>query len=114
MTTEDRARGAAEEESLPKFEKVRGRDGRWYLACGEVITFLFEYLEDEVADGRRSEFDRHLAICTSCRNYLATYRETLLLLRHSEAIDEAEIPRLPQPSFAPAAESRVRSSGDAG
>jgi anti-sigma factor RsiW len=96
MTTEDRRRGATEEESLPKFEKVLGRDGKWYLACGEVITFLFEYLEDEAAEERRSEFDRHLAVCPSCRSYLATYRETLLLLRHSEAIDEAEIPQLPQ------------------
>lgn len=96
MTTEDRARGTPEEESLPRFEKVRGRDGSWYLACGEVITFLFEYLEDEVADDRRSEFDRHLEICSSCRSYLATYRETLLLVRHGEAIGEAEIPEVPQ------------------
>ena len=96
MTTEDRARGTADEERLLKFERVRGRDGKWYLACGEVITLLFEYLEDEMADERRAEFERHLAICPSCRNYLATYRETLLLVRHAEAVDEAEIPEIPQ------------------
>ena len=96
MTNEDRVRGTSAEERLPKFEKVRGRDGKWYLACGEVITFLFEYLEDEVAAERRAEFDRHLEACPSCRNYLATYRETLLLVHHAEAIDEAEIPELPQ------------------
>jgi anti-sigma factor RsiW len=97
MSRENSNRGTPPaEESLPKFEKVRGRDGNWYLACGEVITFLFEYLEDGVAAERRDEFDRHLAICTSCRNYLATYRETLLLARHAEAADEIEIPEIPQ------------------
>ena len=100
MSTEGRARGApgaaADSESLPKFERVRSRDGQWYLACGEVITFLFEYLEEDLAAERRGEFDRHLSICPSCRNYLVTYRDSLLLLRHAEQLDEAEIPELPQ------------------
>jgi hypothetical protein len=94
MSTEGRARGgpagSSETESLPKFEKVRSRDGQWYLACGEVITFLFEYLEEDLARERRAEFDRHLSICPSCRSYLSTYRESLLLLRHSEQLEEAE------------------------
>lgn len=86
----------AGDESLPRFEKIRAHDGLWYLACGEVITFLFEYLEDELDAGRRAEFDRHLAICPSCRNYLSTYRETLLLVRNQQPADEAEIPEVPQ------------------
>ncbi len=96
MTTEGRGLGASEEESLPKFEKVRSRDGVWYLACGEVITFLFEYLEEELTEERRHDFERHLAVCPSCQNYLATYRESLLLVRHSAQLEEAEIPKLPQ------------------
>ena len=96
MTTEGRSSGAQDESSLPRFEKVRSRDGNWYLACGEVITFLFEYLDEEVAAERKAEFDRHLAICPSCRNYLDTYRESLLLVRHAGQLDEAEIPELPQ------------------
>ena len=100
MTTARDARGApagvSETESLPRFEKVRSRDGHWYLACGEVITFLFEYLEEELAEERRGEFDRHLAVCPSCRNYLSTYRESLLLVRHGTQLEEAEIPELPQ------------------
>jgi len=97
MTIEGRNRGGPDgEPSLPKFEKVQSRDGQWYLACGEVITFLFEYLENEMPAERKLEFDRHLAVCPSCRNYLATYRESLLLVRHGAELDEAEIPELPQ------------------
>jgi len=97
MTIERRNRGETEAEpSLPKFEKVRSRDGQWYLACGEVITFLFEYLEDGTPAERKFEFDRHLAICPSCRNYLETYRESLLILHRGAQLDEAEIPELPQ------------------
>jgi anti-sigma factor RsiW len=97
MNRENSNRGTPQaEESLPKFEKVRGRDGNWYLACGEVITFLFEYLEDGVPPERRAEFERHLAICPSCRNYLDTYRETLLLAYRAELADEIDIPEVPQ------------------
>ncbi|MGH7856238.1 MAG: zf-HC2 domain-containing protein [Candidatus Binatia bacterium] len=96
MTTGGRSRAAPEGESLPKFERVRSRGGNWYLACGEVITFLFEFLEEEIPAERRNEFDRHLAICPSCRNYLASYRETLLLLRRERQLEEAEIPEMPQ------------------
>jgi predicted anti-sigma-YlaC factor YlaD len=96
MTRENGSRGTPEEESLPKFERVQGRDGQWYLACGEVITFLFEYLDDEVPQERRTEFDDHLAVCPSCRNYLATYSETLRLVRRTGQLDEIEIPALPQ------------------
>jgi predicted anti-sigma-YlaC factor YlaD len=96
MTTENRSQGLPGEEDLPRFEKVRGRDGNWYLACGEVITFLFEYLEESVAPERRLEFDRHLAVCPSCRNYLATYRDSLLLAKRTSELDEVEIPEVPQ------------------
>ena len=96
MSTERSPQSAPGEETLPKFEKIRGRGGKWYLACGEVLTFLFEYLEDEVPQERRKEFDDHLVICPSCQSYLANYRDTLLLVRHQEASDEVEIPELPQ------------------
>jgi len=80
----------------PRFEKVRSRAGEWILSCGEVITFLFEYLEDDVAEERKREFERHLELCPSCRNYLDTYRESLRLARDAERSGEAEIPELPE------------------
>lgn len=96
MTIDERAHGTPEEEGLPRFEKVRSRDGNWYLACGEVITFLFEYLDEEVAAERKQDFDRHLEVCPSCRNYLTTFRDSLLLVRRAGQLEEAEIPELPQ------------------
>jgi predicted anti-sigma-YlaC factor YlaD len=96
MSNENRSRATPDEESLPRFEKVRGRDGNWYLACGEVITFLFEYLEETATPERRLEFDRHLAVCPSCRNYLSTYRDSLLLAKRASELDEVEIPEVPQ------------------
>lgn len=92
---EDRS-PVSSDETLPRFERIRHVDGEWYLACGEVITFLFEYLDEGVPAQRRLEFDRHLAICPSCQNYVDSYRETLRLVQRSAALDEAEIPEVPQ------------------
>jgi anti-sigma factor RsiW len=39
------------------------------------------YLDGELATGERVEFDRHLAACPSCVNYLKTYEKTVLLTK---------------------------------
>lgn len=67
---------------------------RPYLPCTEIIGFLADYLDGELAAGRRSEFDRHLAVCPSCVAYLETYRETIRMakaaeLQPAEMVDEA-------------------------
>ena len=52
---------------------------RPYITCRELIDFLHLYLEDELPEDRRAEFDRHLAVCEGCRAYLRQYGETIRL-----------------------------------
>jgi len=56
---------------------------RPYLPCSEIIGFLADYLEDELSRERRSEFDRHLAVCPSCVAYLESYCETIRMAKSS-------------------------------
>ena len=70
-----------------KLEKLCVYEGEEYLACEEVISFLFEYLSDEIAPERAREFERHLAICPSCLAYLESYRATIRLAREQARIE---------------------------
>ncbi len=53
------------------------------VTCREVITFLLEYLSDELAPEKAIEFEEHLSVCPSCVAYLRSYRETIRLARAS-------------------------------
>jgi anti-sigma factor RsiW len=50
-----------------------------YIPCSEVIEFLWAYVASELPEDKLTEFERHLAVCPSCRAYLSTYRKTLEL-----------------------------------
>ena len=50
-----------------------------YITCREVITFLLDYLSNELPPDREREFERHLAVCPSCVAYLKTYKESVRL-----------------------------------
>ncbi|HLF55737.1 MAG TPA: zf-HC2 domain-containing protein [Thermoanaerobaculia bacterium] len=69
---------------MKEYRKVQWSDGAWYVTCEEVLTFLLEYLSDELPPDRQLDFERHLEGCPSCRAYLATYRETMRLARGAE------------------------------
>ena len=52
---------------------------RPYITCRELIDFLYLYLENELPEDRRSEFDRHLAVCPPCRDYIRQYEGSIRL-----------------------------------
>jgi anti-sigma factor RsiW len=58
------------------------------LTCNEVIEFLDAYVAEELDAGTRTGFDQHLAVCRSCRAYLASYRETIELARGTAEFEE--------------------------
>ncbi len=62
------------------------------MTCRELIEFLADYLQHELAPGELAEFDRHLAGCRACANYLHTYRDAVALGRAVLRPDEDEIP----------------------
>ncbi len=58
------------------------------MTCQELIDFLMDYVEGDLPGGETRAFDEHLGICTHCRDYLASYRETVRLgkmICHGEA-----------------------------
>jgi anti-sigma factor RsiW len=54
-------------------------EDRPYITCQELLDFLYLYLEDELPPHRRHEFERHLAVCEPCRNYIRQYELTIRL-----------------------------------
>ena len=51
------------------------------MTCQEFIGFLWRYLDGEVSDAERLEFELHLAQCTSCAAYMESYQTTKRLER---------------------------------
>ena len=64
------------------------------MTCQDVVLqFLMDYLARELSPELEVEFDRHLAACPSCVNYLESYRRTVALGREAtDEVDEASIP----------------------
>jgi anti-sigma factor RsiW len=56
-------------------------DARPYITCQELIDFIMSYLDNELPAAQRAEFDRHMAVCPSCVDYLKTYEKTVLLAK---------------------------------
>ena len=49
------------------------------LTCQELIEFLAAYVDEELSADERARFDRHLAVCPHCVDYLHGYRESIRL-----------------------------------
>lgn len=65
------------------------------LTCQELIDFLDDYVEENLAPPERERFEEHLAVCVACRRYLKSYRGTLRVLARVGRDDEsvpAEVP----------------------
>ena len=49
------------------------------MTCKELIGFLMDYVEGELPPDAQRHFDHHLGLCTDCRSYVDSYRETVRL-----------------------------------
>jgi anti-sigma factor (TIGR02949 family) len=49
--------------------------------CGSVVKLLADYLERQLPDGLRREFEAHLSQCPHCVTQLRTYESTVTMLR---------------------------------
>lgn len=65
-----------------------------YITCRELLDFLYDYVEGTLPAPTLFEFERHLAVCPSCVNYLASYRHTRTIgrLAHRPDEDGADLP----------------------
>lgn len=68
------------------------------MTCQRAIDeFLMRYLEGELRPLERARFQLHLAICSACRRYLESYRQTVALGKAVAADPEAPIsPDVPE------------------
>jgi anti-sigma factor RsiW len=51
------------------------------MTCRDFIEFLLQYQAGELPALERAVFDRHLSLCSACRDYLANYQRTIALER---------------------------------
>jgi anti-sigma factor RsiW len=47
------------------------------MTCRDIAGFLHDYVAGELRADVLAEFERHLAGCANCREYLNQYRETI-------------------------------------
>jgi anti-sigma factor RsiW len=69
---------------------------RRLLTCRELIDFIAAYLDGELPDAERDDFERHLSLCPHCVHYLESYRETLRLGQQACSGDEAVADDVPE------------------
>lgn len=50
-----------------------------YITCRELIDFIADYIDGMLPEASLKEFERHLAVCPSCRAYLDGYKKTISL-----------------------------------
>ena len=51
------------------------------LTCKDVLNVLMAYIDGELPADQVAAFEEHLALCSSCVNYLASYRKSVRLAR---------------------------------
>ncbi len=66
------------------------------ITCRELIDFLADYLDGALTDRQRQDFQRHLAICPSCRAYLSMYETTIRTERAAFGDDEKALAEAPE------------------
>lgn len=65
---------------------------RPYMRCDEVIDFIADYLDQHLPEETLSEFERHLRVCPSCVEFIASYQRTVYLAKESAANPPEEVP----------------------
>ena len=62
-----------------RFPRLRARSRQPELVCQQMVELVTAYLEGALPDPDRQRFERHLAGCPHCTEYLAQMRETIRL-----------------------------------
>ncbi|MFK7855019.1 MAG: anti-sigma factor [Granulosicoccus sp.] len=57
------------------------------LSCSEIIEFLDDYTDKKLPADRYALFEEHLAVCSDCVAYLASYRRTIALTHDVKTLE---------------------------
>jgi anti-sigma factor RsiW len=60
------------------------------LTCKELVELVTDYLEGALSRRDHKRFEKHIAGCTNCTEYVAQFRETIRL---TGTLRERDIPR---------------------
>lgn len=71
------------------FAKINRLFRREPLSCRQVNQFIVDYLEGDMDERTRIQFESHLHNCPNCTKFLDQYRETVYLVHDS---DDVELP----------------------
>lgn len=64
--------------------------GRRVMTCREATDFLMAYLDRELAEPVRREFDSHISHCAGCKTYLETYKKAVAMGKSACRCTEAD------------------------
>jgi anti-sigma factor RsiW len=56
------------------------------VACASGVGLLMDYLEDALPPDVRRDLEAHVAGCSRCTAFVASYRETPRILRAASAV----------------------------
>ncbi len=62
------------------------------ITCRQLIAFIDDYRTEALTIEERSTFERHLDRCASCRAYLESYGETIVLSREAFDAPAVDVP----------------------
>lgn len=65
------------------------------INCAEFDGFIVDYFEGGLSETELKIFERHMAVCRECREYLAAYKASMELVRG--ASDQADYIELLDP-----------------
>jgi anti-sigma factor RsiW len=64
---------------MPSLSGLRSWFGARELVCQQVVELVTDYLEGALSPADHRRFEKHLAGCEHCTEYLAQMRETIKL-----------------------------------
>lgn len=79
---------------------------RPYITCRELIDFIADYLDGALSSESKSDFERHLSRCESCRAYLQSYEQTIRASRAAMTEREDLLEEAPEDLIQAILESR--------
>ena len=50
------------------------------MTCKELVELVTDYLEGALPFEDVADFEKHLSVCSGCRNYLTQMRQTIRIL----------------------------------
>jgi anti-sigma factor RsiW len=58
------------------------------MSCRELVELITDYFEGALDGDTRAAFDRHVAVCPGCENYVEQMRSTLRLAHEGVELEE--------------------------